>query len=113
MQDADCDDAVAPHVCSRLRALLDDDAHDWGRVLGEPDRPHPKIRAREGVTGLVNRKLAQIGHERLRGPGGADRTEQVEDPLDERTQWAFESIDQRIGVRGRPPRFREINLPEL
>ena len=103
--DVHCDNAVAPHACSRFWTLLNDNAHDWSRVLSEPDRPHPKIAARKAMAGFVSRKLSQIGHERPRGPGRTGRDEPVGDPLDERAQRVPEPIDQGIGVRGLPPRF--------
>jgi hypothetical protein len=81
--DVNCDNAVAPYACSRLWALLNDNAHDWSRVLGKSDQPHPKIAAKEGMTGLANRKLPQIGHKRPCTPGGAGRDEPVGDLLDE------------------------------
>lgn len=84
MQDANCDNAVAPDVRSRLRALLNDNAHDWSRVLGELHRPQPKITAKERMTGLVNWKLPQIRHKRLRAPGGTGRDEPVGDSFKER-----------------------------
>jgi hypothetical protein len=103
--DVHCDNAVAPHAGSRFWILLNDNAHDWSRVLSEPDRPHPKIAARKAMASFVSRKLSQIGHERPRGPGRTSWDEPVGDPLDERAQRVPEPIDQGVGVRGLPPRF--------
>jgi hypothetical protein len=103
--DVDCDDAVAAYAGSGFWGLVNDDAHDWGWVLGEPDQPHPKVTAEEGMQGDVNRELPQIGHERSCTPGAADRDEPVGDLLEECDQPVSERVGQQIRVRGRPPRF--------
>jgi hypothetical protein len=99
VHDANSDNAVAAHPCSRFRALLDDNAHDGSRVLGEPDRRHSKIAVQEGVASLVNRKLSQIRHNAPRASCGTGRNEPLGDPLNKRLERAVKSIDQRIGVR--------------
>jgi hypothetical protein len=57
VQDLDGDGAVAPYACPWRRVLLNHNAHDGRRVLGEPDGVHPQIAASQAMAGIVDGEL--------------------------------------------------------